>query len=458
MQPLTRATRRTVRRARVSWYGLPHFAPAGRCSASVRSTGSAPTCRAVSRPRSACRRRAGSRRRTSRRAPRRGRRGRAGLCRRRIGAADAVVDHLDDDRLFRSRPHTDLRRRGVRVLDDVRERLRDDVVRGRLDRRPEPLLRHLDLDRERRARDERLDRGREAAVGEHGRVDAARELAQLVECGCELLARAADDRRSPRSGSVATRDSARRRETDSATRRCCAPSWRLRSSTRRASSAASMMRAREARISSSWRLRSVTSMPESSTSDAWRPVTSATGVAVHAITTARPSAHCQRRLALAASRRRSRPTRSPSARSTRRRGRSDRARCGARASLSGQPSALRKASLTAARRLVDAAVDDHRLAVDDDDEARDRLHQRLRDVALALELQLALLALGDVDAAGDDAARPSPDASVTGALRHSITRRSPTRVRERVLVLAPGRSRVRRAGTAAHAARARRRR
>ncbi len=40
-----------------------------------------------------------------------------------------------------------------------------------------------------------------------------------------------------------------------------------------------MMRAREARISSSWRLRSVTSTPERRTSDVSRPVTSSIGVA-----------------------------------------------------------------------------------------------------------------------------------------------------------------------------------
>ena len=96
------------------------------------------------------------------------------------------------------------------------------------------------------------------------------------------------------AGSVVVRDSASLSETESATSRCWAPSWRLRSSTRRASSAASMMRVRDARISSSCRLRSVTSMPESSTSDASRPVTSSIGVAVHAITMWSPLALRQR--------------------------------------------------------------------------------------------------------------------------------------------------------------------
>ena len=55
-----------------------------------------------------------------------------------------------------------------------------------------------------------------------------------------------------------------------------------------------MMRVRDARISSSCRLRSVTSMPERSTSDASRPVTSSIGVAVHAITMWSPFALRQR--------------------------------------------------------------------------------------------------------------------------------------------------------------------
>ena len=55
-----------------------------------------------------------------------------------------------------------------------------------------------------------------------------------------------------------------------------------------------MMRVREARISSSWRRRSVTSTPERSTSEVSRPVTSSIGVARHAITTCSPFALRQR--------------------------------------------------------------------------------------------------------------------------------------------------------------------
>ena len=51
---------------------------------------------------------------------------------------------------------------------------------------------------------------------------------------------------------------------ESETSRCCAPSWRLRSSRRRSTSLASTRRARERRSSSSWSFRSVMSMPQMS--------------------------------------------------------------------------------------------------------------------------------------------------------------------------------------------------
>ena len=73
------------------------------------------------------------------------------------------------------------------MLGDVRDRLGDDVVDGRLDLLGEPLLGQLDeLDGERRARQDRLQRRAEAAVGEDRGVDAARQLAQLVERAREL--------------------------------------------------------------------------------------------------------------------------------------------------------------------------------------------------------------------------------------------------------------------------------
>ena len=71
---------------------------------------------------------------------------------------------------------------GVRVLAGVRQRLGDDEIGGRLDRRARPLG---ELDRdvhvERGPRDECLDRWIEAAVGEDRRVDPAGEVPKLLE-------------------------------------------------------------------------------------------------------------------------------------------------------------------------------------------------------------------------------------------------------------------------------------
>ena len=76
----------------------------------------------------------------------------------------------------------------VRVLDDVGEALGDDEVGGGLHRwRQPPLELEVALDLDRRALDEHVDRRHEAVVGQHGRVDAARELAQLRERGSELV-------------------------------------------------------------------------------------------------------------------------------------------------------------------------------------------------------------------------------------------------------------------------------
>ena len=108
----------------------------------------------------------------------------------RVGAADAVVADLDlDDSVARARPAT-AGRVGLRVAGDVGERLGDDEVGGRLDRRRQPLARRLeDLDRDRRAVGEAAERRRQPAVGEHGGVDAAGQLAQLGGRLVELLHR-----------------------------------------------------------------------------------------------------------------------------------------------------------------------------------------------------------------------------------------------------------------------------
>ncbi len=50
------------------------------------------------------------------------------------------------------------------------------------------------VDRDRRARGQRLERGPEPVIAEHGRVDAARELAQLLDGGLRVYARLRDQR------------------------------------------------------------------------------------------------------------------------------------------------------------------------------------------------------------------------------------------------------------------------
>jgi hypothetical protein len=67
------------------------------------------------------------------------------------------------------------------VLLHVRQRLGDDEVRCHLDLLRKPLRRHRDdVDRNRRADGERRDRTGEPALGEDARIEAARELAQLL--------------------------------------------------------------------------------------------------------------------------------------------------------------------------------------------------------------------------------------------------------------------------------------
>ena len=80
------------------------------------------------------------------------------------------------------------------VLDGVGERLGDDEVRGRLDRRGDAAA-GLDGHRRRqlRARRERADRLGEAALGEQGRAHPAGEVAQLGERELRLVARLLDE-------------------------------------------------------------------------------------------------------------------------------------------------------------------------------------------------------------------------------------------------------------------------
>jgi len=112
-----------------------------------------------------------------------------------VGAAHPVIRHLDDDSVAgNADPYGDRPR--FRVLRDVRERFRDDVEDRHLDRaRQRPVEVDLELDRDARALGQRLERGREAAIGEDRRMEAARQLAELLKGERELLARTAEDRR-----------------------------------------------------------------------------------------------------------------------------------------------------------------------------------------------------------------------------------------------------------------------
>src|SRR4051812_7238599 len=111
----------------------------------------------------------------------------------RARAPDAVIGHLDRDDAGRAH-HADGRRGGACVLRDVREGLGGDVVDRDLDGHRQPLLDlHPHIDRERGALGERLERRLEAPVRQDGRMQAARQLAKLLERERELLHRGVQD-------------------------------------------------------------------------------------------------------------------------------------------------------------------------------------------------------------------------------------------------------------------------
>jgi hypothetical protein len=81
--------------------------------------------------------------------------------------------------------------RGLRVLDRVRRRLGADVVRRDLDRLRQPRREpQVELDRDRRASGTRPERRLEPLAREERRVQAARELAEVVDRPFELAERA----------------------------------------------------------------------------------------------------------------------------------------------------------------------------------------------------------------------------------------------------------------------------
>src|SRR4051794_12636145 len=104
----------------------------------------------------------------------------------RVGAADAVVGDVHDHAATGA-PDCDARPGRVGVLRDVLERLGGDEVGGALDGAGQPAGGDVDADGHGRAVGERAQGRLEAAVGQDGGVDPARELAQLGEAYLQLV-------------------------------------------------------------------------------------------------------------------------------------------------------------------------------------------------------------------------------------------------------------------------------
>ena len=124
----------------------------------------------------------GSRLEVDRPEPRPDRRGRAGRSRARVSAPPTPSSVISTSRKPFEPRDVDSCLGCLRVLADVREALRDDVVRSHLDclgQAPGDLDREADGNRG--AGSELLERYGEAVTRDHGGVDPARDLAQLVE-------------------------------------------------------------------------------------------------------------------------------------------------------------------------------------------------------------------------------------------------------------------------------------
>ena len=117
-----------------------------------------------------------------------------------VGAADAVVDDLDLCAVVGA-PDADPRFGGLRVLGHVGQRLAHDEVGRRLDGLGQALV-ERDIDRHGQWGDVRdgLDRRAQAVVGEHGGMQSARQLAQLLQRAAELVAGAVEHRAQRRIG------------------------------------------------------------------------------------------------------------------------------------------------------------------------------------------------------------------------------------------------------------------
>src|SRR5580700_11103378 len=99
----------------------------------------------------------------------------------RVSPADPVVTDAEPEGTLH-RLHLDIYDRSVRVLDRIGERLRDHVVGRDLDPFRQPRLSpHVELDGNRAAARERLQRRPEAAFSQDGGMDAARHLPQLIK-------------------------------------------------------------------------------------------------------------------------------------------------------------------------------------------------------------------------------------------------------------------------------------
>ena len=119
------------------------------------------------------------------------------------------------------------------------------------------------VDRDRGAADDGRQRGVEPAVLEDHRVDAANQVADLLERRLGLLV-GGDHQLAPGLGSVSSFSFAAPRSAASATSRCWAPSWRSRSIRRRSASALSTAAVRLVSSRSTWAACSTSALGPSS--------------------------------------------------------------------------------------------------------------------------------------------------------------------------------------------------
>ena len=180
----------------------------------------------------------------------------------RVGAAAAVVADLDGQRAVAAPDVAPRLGAALRVAGGVGQRLGDEEVGGRLDRAAGALV--GDGDRAATGHGERADERLAAPASSPPSVSTAGWMPRAssrssADRAAEVLDRLVEQLARPRPGSRRARPRAMRRSSASSTSRCCAPSWRSRSSRRRAASAAATMRARERAQLRARRARSVMS-------------------------------------------------------------------------------------------------------------------------------------------------------------------------------------------------------